>query len=85
MKVLFLLAACCTALAQAPRDTELPSPCERLAGVERERCIAEEKAMRERLGRTETPRKCDQLFGPEKEFCLKKGGSVKTGTSRDAR
>jgi len=48
--------------------------------VERERCIAEEAAVRERFGRSEPPKKCDELFGPEKELCLKKGGSVKAGT-----
>ena len=57
------------------------SQCELLAGTEHERCIAEEKSMREQLGRSEEPPKksCDELFGPEKELCLKKGGSVKTG------
>jgi hypothetical protein len=84
-----LLMASSMALAQAPRDIERRadsparaerSQCEALAGVERERCIAEEAAVRERLGRSGPPRKCDELFGPEKELCLKKGGSVKAGT-----
>ena len=85
---LYLLTAC-TALAQAPRDSERradrPAPrversqCDALAGAEQERCLAEEAAVRERLGRTEPPKKCDDLFGPEKELCLKKGGSVKAG------
>jgi hypothetical protein len=89
-----LLAASSMALAQAPRDSDRRpegaapierSQCEALAGAERERCIAEEKSMREQpggqLGRSEPPKKsCDELFGPEKELCLKKGGSVKTGT-----
>jgi hypothetical protein len=67
------------AFAQAPRPPIERSPCEALAGVERERCLAEEKAMREQLGRSDPPKKsCDGLFGPEKELCLKKGGSVKT-------
>jgi hypothetical protein len=69
------------AFAQAPREIERASPCDKLAGAEQERCIAEEKARREQLGRSEAPKKaCDELFGPEKELCLKKGGSVKTGT-----
>ena len=87
---ILIFAAASTALAQAPRDSErrpeadppiVRSQCEALAGVERERCIAEEKSMREQLGRAEQPPKksCDELFGPEKELCLKKGGSVKTG------
>ena len=83
-----LLAGSFTAFAQAPRESERRpdaatpierSQCEALAGVERERCIAEEKNIREQLGRSEPPKKCDELFGPEKELCLKKGGSVKTG------
>ena len=91
-----LLAASCAAFAQAPRDSErrpetaapIPrSQCDLLAGVERERCIAEEKNMRERLGRSEeAPKKsCDELFGPEKELCLKKGGSVKAGMGASPR
>jgi hypothetical protein len=89
-----LLAASCGAFGQAPRESDrrpeavAPTPrsqCEALAGAERERCIAEEKSLREQLGgqlgRSEPPKKsCDELFGPEKELCLKKGGSVKTGT-----
>ena len=84
-----LLMASSMALAQAPRDLERGadrparaerSQCDALAGVERERCIAEEAAVRERFGRSEPPKKCDELFGPEKELCLKKGGSVKAGT-----
>jgi hypothetical protein len=85
-----LLAASCAAFAQAPRDSERrsdtgPAPivrsqCDKLAGAEHERCVAEEKSAREQLGRSEAPKKsCDELFGPEKELCLKKGGSVKTG------
>ena len=85
-----LLAASCAALAQAPRENDRRpegaapiqrSQCDLLAGAEHERCIAEEKSMREQLGRSEEPPKksCDELFGPEKELCLKKGGSVKTG------
>ena len=85
-----LLAASCAAFAQAPRENDRRpeaaapiqrSQCDLLAGAERERCIAEEKSMREQLGRSEEPPKksCDELFGPEKELCLKKGGSVKTG------
>jgi hypothetical protein len=84
----FLLAAA-VAFAQAPRESErrpdsaVPaerSKCEALAGVERERCIAEGQSMRERFGRSAPPKKsCDELFGPEKELCLKQGGSVKAG------
>jgi hypothetical protein len=84
-----LLAASCAAFAQAPRESDRRpegaapiqrSQCDLLAGVEHERCIAEEKSAREQLGRSEAPKKsCDELFGPEKELCLKKGGSVKTG------
>ena len=87
---ILIFAAASTALAQAPRDSErrpeadapiVRSQCEALAGAEQERCVAEEKARREQLGRSEEPKKsCDELFGPEKELCLKKGGSVKTGT-----
>ena len=86
-----LLTASCVAFAQAPRENDRRpeaaapierSQCDLLAGAEHERCIAEEKSMREQLGRSEEPPKksCDELFGPEKELCLKKGGSVKTGT-----
>ena len=83
-----LLAAACAAFAQAPRENDRRpeaaapiqrSQCDLLAGAEHERCIAEEKSMREQLGRSEPPKKCDALFGPEKELCLKKGGTVKTG------
>jgi hypothetical protein len=85
-----LLAGSFTAFAQTPRENDRRpegaapierSQCELLAGVERERCIAKEKSMREQLGRSEEPpkRSCDELFGPEKELCLKQGGSVKTG------
>jgi len=91
-----LLAGSCAAFAQAPRDSErrpetaapIPrSQCDLLAGVERERCIAEEKSMREQLGRSEeAPKKsCDELFGPQKELCLKKGGSVKAGMGASPR
>ena len=91
LRILAVLVLCSTtAFAQAPRESERRpeaaapiqrSQCDLLAGVERERCIAEEKSMREQLGRSEEPPKksCDELFGPEKELCLKKGGSVKTG------
>ena len=90
LRILAVLALCSTtAFAQAPRESEQRpeaaapiqrSQCDLLAGVERERCIAEEKSMREQLGRSEKPpKKCDELFGPEKELCLKKGGTVKTG------
>ena len=86
-----LLVAACAAFAQVPRDSDRRpeaaapiqrSQCDLLAGAEHERCIAEEKSMREQLGRSEEPPKksCDELFGPEKELCLKKGGSVKAGT-----
>jgi hypothetical protein len=66
--------------AQAPADRPA-SPCEKLAGVERERCLAEEKRERERLGREDEGkrRSCDDLFGPEKELCLKRGGTVRAG------
>ncbi|HKB48434.1 MAG TPA: hypothetical protein VKC57_12100 [Ktedonobacterales bacterium] len=84
-----LLVAACAAFAQVPRDSDRRpeavapiqrSQCDLLAGAEHERCIAEEKSMREQLGRSEELlKKCDDLFGPEKELCLKKGGSVKTG------
>ena len=87
--IVLLLAGSFTAFAQTPRENDRRpeaaapiqrSQCELLAGVERERCIAEEKSVREQLGRSEPPKKsCDELFGPEKELCLKKGGSVKTG------
>ena len=90
LRILAVLVLCSTtAFAQAPRESERRpeaaapiqrSQCDLLAGVERERCIAEEKSMREQLGRSEKPpKKCDELFGPEKELCLKKGGTVKTG------
>ena len=87
--IVLLLAGSFTAFAQTPRENDRRpeaaapiqrSQCDLLAGVERERCIAEEKSMREQLGRSEKPpKKCDELFGPEKELCLKKGGTVKTG------
>lgn len=78
-----LLALACSAPARA----EAPSPCERLAGEEQERCLqieAERLREKERLGRQEAaPRpKCDRLFGPEKELCLKRGGTVRAGTAR---
>jgi hypothetical protein len=77
-----LLAA--PALAQQP-PAQSPAPdaparlCERLAGVERQRCLAEARDRRERLGREEAekPRDCDDLFGPAKEICLKRGGTVR--------
>ena len=88
--IVLLLAGSFTAFAQTPRENDRRpeaaapiqrSQCDLLAGAEHERCIAEEKSMREQLGRSEEPPKksCDELFGPEKELCLKKGGSVKTG------
>ena len=82
------LLAISLAFAQAPSPPRAPDSalqCERLAGAERERCIAEEKAMRERLGRSEErPKKCDDLYGPEKEVCLKRGGTVKAGGAPSA-
>jgi hypothetical protein len=66
--------------AQSPGDDAPRSLCDRLAGQERERCIAEERDRRERLGREEeeaAPRKCDRLAGPERALCLKRGGTVK--------
>lgn len=82
------------AFAQAPqgeRRSEPPaaaiqrSMCDKLAGAEQERCLAEQQQAqqreREALGPQEKRRTCDELFGPEKELCLKKGGTVKAGTS----
>ena len=97
LRILAALVLCSTAaFAQAPRENERRpeaappiqrSQCDLLAGVERERCIAEEKSMREQLGRSEeAPKKsCDELFGPQKELCLKKGGSVKAGMGASSR
>jgi len=59
--------------------------CDALAGAERERCLAEQKAAPDKgaerapLGGSESPRSCDQLIGPEREVCLKKGGRIKAG------
>lgn len=69
-------------LAQQPGQNAPAPLCERLAGVERQRCLAEERERRdrrERLGREEAdkPRSCDELFGPAKEICLKRGGTVR--------
>jgi hypothetical protein len=81
-----LFALCGAASAQtspdagrgkAPPRESAPSLCEGLAGVERDRCFAEERRQREALGRPDTPRSCDELFGPEKILCLKNGGRIK--------
>lgn len=63
------------------RDAPRASLCDRLAGAERSRCIAEEQERRERLGRRERemPLDCDRLLGPDKEACLKRGGTVRAG------
>jgi hypothetical protein len=87
------LALPCAALAQvAPRSdaTEPPniarSMCDALAGSERDRCLAEQKADpgegKDRPsvgGGSDTRRNCDDLLGPERDACLKKGGRIKAG------
>lgn len=73
--------------AQSPGEARR-SLCDRLAGQERDRCIAEERQRRERLGREEdetAPRKCDRLAGPERALCLKRGGTVKAGAAPQRR
>ena len=67
------------ALVALPVHAQVAPPCEKLAGEEQKRCIAQQEQLsRERLGREEErPQKCDALFGPEKEACLKRGGTVR--------
>jgi hypothetical protein len=89
MKTLYLAAlAAAFVVAWSPSSAQVRSPCDKLAGAEKERCLAQEKEQekdqRERLGREESkPRSCDALFGPEKEICLKRGGTVRAGTPSD--
>lgn len=81
-KLLLAASLLCSMGANAqPRPEAPPSLCDKLAGAERKRCVAEEQDRRERLGRDEAdkPRECDRLLGPEKELCLKRGGTVRAG------
>lgn len=85
-KLLLAATLLCPMAANAqPRPEAPPSLCDKLAGAERERCVAEEQERRERLGREEAdkPRECDRLFGPEKELCLKRGGTVRADDKAD--
>jgi hypothetical protein len=85
MKALYAAAAAAAfVVAWSPSSAQVRSPCDKLAGAEQERCLAQEKEQRERLGREEQkPRSCDALFGPEKEICLKRGGTVRAATPSD--
>ena len=87
-----LAAAAGTAMAQTPprSDTGPAQPpatiarsmCEALAGVERDRCLAEQSLAPDQarpLDRPEPRRSCDDLMGPEKDACLKQGGRIKAG------
>ena len=89
MKTLYLAAAAAAfVVAWSPSSAQAPSACDKLAGVEQQRCLAQEAERArelERLGREEQkPRTCDELFGPAKEICLKRGGTVRAGTAPGA-
>jgi len=65
-----------------PPDTIARSMCEALAGVERDRCVAEQSLAPDQarpLDRPAPRRSCDELPAPEKDACLRKGGSIKAG------
>jgi hypothetical protein len=83
MKTLYVVAAAASFIvAWSPSGAQPASPCDRLAGAEQRRCLAEQKGERDPVGRDEAgkPRTCDTLVGPERELCLKRGGTVRAGT-----
>ncbi|MGH8519642.1 MAG: hypothetical protein ACREUE_19485 [Panacagrimonas sp.] len=78
-----LLAFSAFSFAQAPaspgRDRERADifNCDRLSGVEKERCLRDERRADERAAQSGTPRgSCDVFIGPERERCLQQGGTV---------